>query len=490
MKYLSRNAIFFGLSILLLTTGCKKDYLDRNDPGTLSWGDIYNTTSDFEAALAGCYQSIQGPATNNIYLGDMTSDNAYLTRYQPSGPLADIDQLIASPTNSILASYWADNYTTIQRVNLLLDKMVGSEVPDQKQKEIAAEAKFLRAYSYFNLVRVFGGVPLYDNYPALNDIYKVPRSSADSVLNFVVTDLLEASKVDSYRTPDELATAGGKATNVAANTLLGKAYLWKRDFANAETTLGNIVNTSGLALIDLNQLYNADNPINKEIIFSINYERTANFSSPFATSIIPYNCPPIYPNTPQVPAGGGAGMIEPYIASKFSPQDKRNQFIDTATFTYTSILDTNIYSRKYYDPATTFNYLSGSNTIILRYADVLLMYAEALNQNGKTAQAYQYVNQVRSRAGIGNLAAGFSKDQMFQALADERQREFLLEGDRWFDLCWRGIAFLKQEMNKYIPNAYLTIYRNKLVVKDYLILFPIPEDQINVKPVLVQNPGY
>jgi len=404
--------------------------------------------------------------------------------------LADIDQLIASPTNTILASYWSDNYTTIQRVNLLVDKLGPSEVPQPDQKVMVAEAKFLRAYSYFNLVRVFGGVPLYDKPVSINEIYKVARSSPDAVLDLVVSDLKEASNVDSYRTPDQLAKAGGKASSVAAQTLLGKVYLWKRDFANAETTLGNIVSTSGLQLVDLSQLYSPDNPFNKEIIFSINYERTANFSSPFATSIIPYNCPPIYPNTPQVPAGGGAGMIEPYIASKFSPQDKRNQFIDTATFTYTSILDTNIYSRKYYDPATTFNYLSGSNTIILRYADVLLMYAEALNQNGKTAQAYQYVNQVRSRAGIGNLAAGFSKDQMFQALADERQREFLLEGDRWFDLCWRGIAFLKQEMNKYIPNAYLTIYRNKLVVKDYLILFPIPEDQINVKPVLVQNPGY
>jgi hypothetical protein len=100
------------------------------------------------------------------------------------------------------------------------------------------------------------------------------------------------------------------------------------------------------------------------------------------------------------------------------------------------------------------------------------------------------MNQVRNRAGIGNLTAGYSTDQMFKALADERQKEFLLEGDRWFDLCWRGIDFLKQEMNNYIPNAYLLIYRNKLVVTDNLILFPLPADQLNLKPVLTQNPGY
>ena len=489
MKYLSKNAIFFGL-LILSATGCKKDFLDRNDPGTLSWGDIYNTTDDFKAALAGCYESIKGPAENNVYLGDVTSDNAYLTRYQPSGPLADIDQLVVSPQNTILSSYWADNYSTIQRVNLLLDKIVNSTVPDEQQKEITAEAKFLRAYSYFNLVRVFGGVPLYDKYVDINEIYQVPRSSADETLDLIISDLKEASNIDSYRTPEDLAKAGGKASSVAAQTLLGKAYLWKRDFANAEATLGNIVNNGGLELVDLSELYNPDNPFNKEIIFSINYERTAGFSSPFVTSLIPYSAPQIYPNTPPEPAGGGGGMIEPYVASKFSPNDKRAELIDTATFTYLGLLDTNIYTRKYYDPLTTFNYLSGSNTIILRYADVLLMYAEALNENGKTSQAYQYINQVRNRAGIGDLPSGYSKDQMFQALADERQREFLLEGDRWFDLCWRGIDFLKEQMNDYIPNAYLQIYRNKLTVKDYLILFPIPEDQISVKPVLVQNPGY
>lgn len=489
MKHLFKNTIFFGLLILVIT-GCKKDFLDKNDPTTLNWQAIYNTTSDFQAALAGCYLSITGPATDNIYLGDITSDNAYITRYQPSGPLADLDQLVVSSQNSILSEYWANNYTTIQRVNLIIDKIANSKVPASEQKVIIAEAKFLRAYSYFNLVRAFGGVPLYDKYLSIDAIYQVPRSPVNNVLDLVISDLKEASNVDSYRTPAELANAGGKVSSIAAQTLLGKTYLWKKDFANAETTLGNIVNTGGLALVSLSDLYNPDITFNKEVIFSINYERTTNFSSPFVTSLIPYNSPPIYANTPQVPAGSGDGMIEPYVASKFSPGDLRAKLIDTETFAYLDKVDTNIYTRKYYDPLTTFNYLSGSKTIILRYADVLLMYAEALNQNGKTSQAYQYVNQVRTRAGIGNLPAGYSQAQMFQALADERQREFLLEGDRWFDLCWRGIDFLKKEMNNYIPNAYLTIYRNKLAVKDYLILFPIPLDQINIKPVLVQNPGY
>jgi hypothetical protein len=182
-------------------------------------------------------------------------------------------------------------------------------------------------------------------------------------------------------------------------------------------------------------------------------------------------------------------MVEQYIAGKFDPQDKRARLIDTLTFENLGLIDTNVFSRKYVDTLTTFNGWSGSNTIILRYADVLLMYAEALNENGKTAQAYQYINQVRERAGIGDLPEGYSKQQMFEALAAERQKELLMEGDRWFDLIYRGFDFLKREMEAYIPNAYLE--QNRIItVKDNCMLFPIPESQIQVKPVLEQNPGY
>jgi hypothetical protein len=188
--------------------------------------------------------------------------------------------------------------------------------------------------------------------------------------------------------------------------------------------------------------------------------------------------------------GSGYGNIEPFITSKFSPEDKRiTELIDEATFENLGLLDTNIYSRKYVDTLTTFNSLGGANIIILRYADVLLMYAEALNENGKTAQAYQYINQVRNRAGIEDLPEGYTKEQMFQALADERQKEFIMEGDRWFDLIYRGREFLKQEMEDYTPNAYLEQNRN-LVVMDHFILFPIPEQQRQIKPVLEQNLGY
>ena len=490
MKYLIHHTIIFGL-ILLLTTGCEKDFLDRNHPGDLTWNTLYNTVEDFEVALNGCYSSILGSVNQNIYFGDITSDNVYISRYQPSGSLPDIDKLFWTAENGQLNSYWSGNYTTIQRINLLIDKIADVDIEENVRKTMVAEAKFLRAFAYFNLVRVFGGVPLYDKIVDLDAIYSVPRSSVEQTLDLVISDLDEAKNIDSYRTSEELEKAGGKASSLAAKALLGKVYLWKHDFSNAETTLADIVTTSGLELEELSVLYDPDNPINNEVIFSINYERTDGFSNPFVNLSIPYNTPEgwIYPNIPG-PTGSGYGNIEPYIISKFSSEDKRlTELIDEATFENLGLVDTNIYSRKYVDTLTTFNGLSGSNTIILRYADVLLMYAEALNENGKTAQAYQYINQVRNRAGIDDLPAGYSKAQMFQALADERQKEFLMEGDRWFDLIFRGIDFMKQEMHDYSPNAYLEQNRN-LKVEDHFLLFPIPEAQRQIKPILEQNGGY
>lgn len=477
--------------IMGLISGCDESFLDRNHPGDLTGDKLYHTTEDFNAALAGCYRSIIGPATSNIFLGEIPSDNVYISRFNPSGDWVDMDRLAITPQNGALDGYWTDNYSTIQRVNILLDELAGSSVEEEAQKVIVAEVRFLRAYSYFNLVRVFGAVPLYESRVDLDKMYDVPRAPVEDVYQLIIDDLNEAANVDSYRTTEQLAVAGGKVSAVAAKTLLGKVYLWKRDYPNAETVLADVVMNSGKTLVDLSVLFGPDSPFNDENIFSINFARTTGFNNPFVSNSIPYqmDVSEIYPNIEGL-YGSGFFMIEPYVAGKFTASDKRlTELTDEATFEVLGNVDTNIYSLKYIDHETTFNGFSGANLIILRYADVLLMYAEALNENNKTEEAYPYINEVRSRAGIADLPTGYSKDEMFQALADERQREFLMEGDRWFDLRYRGMDFLEQEMNAFKPNAYLEQNQN-VQVRDYFSLFPIPEEQVQVKPILEQNSGY
>lgn len=474
---------------LILFSSCSKEFLDRHYPGDLGYDKLYITESDFWAALAGCYQSITGTSTNTIQIGELPSDNAYVSRFQTSGSHVDLDRLGFTAQTGIFASYWSSNFTTIQRVNLLIDKLLSSNVEQAVQRQIIAESRFLRAYAYFNLVRVFGGVPLYPEYLDVSKIYDIPRASEEDVFALIIADLEEAANIDSYRSADENQKAGGKATTVAAKTLLGKVHLWKHDFQAAENVLAEVL-TSGKALVDLGILYHPDEPFNDEIIFSINYDRASGFGSPFVDATVPYNSPQglVYPNV-QGQAGSGIYMIEPYVAGKFTPEDKRGELLQEVTYDLLGSVENNIFSLKYIDPNTTFNNLSGANTIILRYADALLMYAEALNENGKTEQAYTFINQVRERAGLDDLPTGLSKSEMFEALADERQKEFLLEGDRWFDLRFRGIDYLKHKMNEFMPHAHQS-QNKELQVRDAHMLFPLPEEQLLIKPVLKQNTGY
>ena len=477
--------------LILGLYNCSDDFLDRNHPGTLSFDKIYKTKKDFDAALAGCYSSFRSQANVNILFGDSPCDNVFETRFHPSGSWTEMKRQIFTATNGEFSSIWQNSYVTIQRVNILLDQMSASSIDDRDKQLITAEAKFLRAFSYFYLLRIFGGVPLFDRYIDVQEMYDVPRSSVEEVKNFILADLNEAKNVDSYRSPGD--NSEGRASSIAAKALMAKTCLWVKDFTNAEATLAEIVtNPGGLDLEDLSVLYLPDQPINKETIFSINYQRVSGFSFPYTVVFIPYYTPPgmIYPNYMETSQfNSGVCNIEPYIVDKFSPEDKRLELIDSLTFSNLGTTDTNIFTLKYVDFATTSNGLSGANVIVLRYADVLLMYAEALNENGKTAQAYPYINRVRNRAGIADLPPGYSKEQMFQALADERQKEFLMEGDRWFDLVFRGFDFLKNTMNDYSPHAYLEANRN-IVVRDNCMLFPIPESQTQIQPVLTQNPGY
>jgi len=483
--------IYVTVILLFLFTGCSERFLDRYHPGTLGYDKLYITESDFEAALSGCYQSIMETSTNTIYLGELPSDNTYVSQFQSSGTNVDLDRLGFTAETGIFSSYWSSNYTTIQRVNLLIDKIAGSAINPAASQRIIAEAKFLRAYSYFNLVRVFGGVPLYSGYVELSAMYDVPRASEEEVFDLIISDLSEASNLDAYRTAEERAAAGGRATTAAAQTLLGKAYLWKRDFQAAENILSGLIDDGYYGLVPLETLYDPDQPFNEEIIFSINYDRASGFGSPFTNAVVPYNAPQglVYPNV-QERTGSGLLMIEPYVFGKFADNDARKTaLLRQITFENLGNIDDHIYSLKYIDANTTFNGLSGANTIVLRYADVLLMYAEALNENGQTGNAVGYINQVRNRAGVDGLPETLSAQQVFEALADERQREFLLEGDRWFDLRYRGINYLKETMGAFLPNAYLPQNR-ELQLFDRFILFPIPEGQRQIKPILDQNEGY
>lgn len=474
---------------MILFSSCE-DFLEKTHPGTLTYDKFYTTEKDFQASLNACYRSLQSQVLLLLDFNDLMADNVYVNSYNTDDRV-NLDQCNIATNSTTIKGFWQACYYSITYSNMVITRINDSQVPEATKEVFTDEAKFIRAYSYFNLVRIFGGVPKYaQEVSDINEIYLVGRSTVDEIYAFISSDLEDVLDIDSERSPEQAARAKGKASSLSAKALLGKVYLQKGDYENAKTTLADIVNNGGLELeANLSSLYNSDDPFNKEILFAINYERVLGQNSPFTYNSLPKFSRGILPNVTANDNGDGAWNIEPHTFAKFSFGDKRrSSLIDSANVMIGSDFVKFYYSKKYLDIKTTASGYSASDFIVLRYADVLLMYADALNQTGATNSAYQFINQVRERAGLAPLPSGYSKDQMNIALADERQKEFLLEGDRWFDLSYRGFDFLQKTLNDFFPNS---VRFPGASIDDHEILFPLPSDEVNLKPgVLFQNTGY
>jgi hypothetical protein len=473
---------------MFATVSCE-DFLERTHPGDLTYDKFYHTENDFQASLDACYLSLKAQVGLLLLFNDMTTENAYCSEYITTD-LVQFNQLTVPANSSAIKSFWGHCYRSIVYSNIVITRIPGSEVSESAQEVFTDEAKFIRAYSYFNLVRLFGGVPKYEKEPSnFNEVFTVGRSSADEIYEFIISDLEDAMDIDSERSAEQAAQSKGKVTSIAAKALLGKVYLQHGDYEKARTILADIVNNSSMELEEnLLELYNP-NKFNKEVIFAINYERVSGQNSPFTVSTLPRNSTGILPNVTSGANGSGEYNLEPYTVNQFLPEDKRRSLlIDYADVLTGPDLVRYYYTKKYLDLETTPQFYSAADFIILRYADVLLMYADALNQTGNTSSAYPYINQVRNRAGLDPLPAGYSKDQMNKALAEERHKEFIMEGDRWFDLSYRGFDYLKSKLNDFYPHS---VRFPNASISDHERLFPIPSDEVNLKPdYLTQNPGY
>lgn len=490
MKYIQ---IYILMPAILLLAGCGESFLELDNPAALTYDKFYKTEADFRAALDGCYFRLQSQVPYLLIFNESTTDNTYLHRDNNTYQQYQFDNLTVAGSSAPVQNFWRDCYQAIMYTNMVITRIFGSQVPDAARKVIVSEARFIRALTYFNMVRIYGGVPLYsEEISNLNAVYETKRSSVDEVYDFIISDLIAAQNIDSERSEQQNASAKGRATSAAVKALLGKVYLHRHDYANAVTTLTDVIENSGYTLIDLDDLYNPDTPVNDEVIFAINYERVGGQNNPFAYNFLPKYSRGILPDITSGDNGDGVYNLEDNIVAGFDKtNDKRFALIDSAETLSGADLIKFYYTKKYLDEGAVVGtgtpYYSASDFIFLRFADVLLMCADAVNQSDNTAGAYPYINAVRTRAGLGDLPGGLTKSQMNDALAAERQKEFIGEADRWFDLSFRGFDYLKTTLNNFFPTSHTPLS----TVKDHMNIFPIPADQVNLKPeVLEPNPGY
>lgn len=469
--------------ICLVFVSCKKNFLDLSPISSPSVAAFYKTSSDIEIALNAAYGSLQ---RNGQYryaywnVGEVRSDNT--TTFEGGGNLADaeIDQFKEGSSNSILNSMWLDTYNGILLCNVVIERVEKVTIDENLKKRFIGEAEFLRALMYFNLVRTFGDVPIVlKETTSVQEGYEQGRMATSEVYGQIIKDLSDAeTRLPATYMGKEI----GRATKGAAQALLGKVLLTKKDYAAAATKLKEVISSGTYQLLpDYGSLWIASNGNNAESIFEVQFKKGGTGTgSPYTNFFAPWNS-----GTAVTVVGFPYGRNLPTddMGIAYEAGDKRRAAsMADGYYDANGTFIPDGYTLKYKDVPFQVED-ADNNWPVLRYADVMLMYAEALNEtnSGPTTEAYKMLDDIRSRAGLGAIPAGLSKADFALALEHERQVELAFEGHRWFDLVRTGRAL--NVMNKHFNGA--------ITIQEYQLLFPIPQTQISINPEKIkQNPGY
>lgn len=470
---------------LAFLLSCKKTFIELNPESTASTNAVYKTNKDFQDAVIGIYSTTQSIYQSFWQFGDLAGDD---TEQQHSAQLefVNVNNFLATSATPLLHTTWLDHYRAIFRANTVLFQIAEADpaVVTDKDRHIG-EAKFLRALAYFNLVRIFGDVPLVTAPITIQEASKTGREKVDKIYDeIIIKDLQDAENKLPVKYSGTLV---GNATKGAAKSLLGKVYLTRKDFANTATKLQEVTTLGYSLLPNYNDLFDyTKDEHHAEYIFDIEYtDGGLALGSTFSNTFAP-NLSGVINFFGLKGSGGQQGAPTLPIFTLFEANDKRKDIsvakvadglIDKNGQKIPLIpIDVTTYSKKYMTPLQTAND-SKANWKVIRYADVLLMYAEALNETGKTDLALTYLNQVRARAGVqpySALTQADTRDKIYL----ERRLELHLEGHRWFDLVRTGRAFSVLQSQG---------------MKAYMTVFPIPLSQIQVinnPAIFPQNPGY
>jgi starch-binding outer membrane protein, SusD/RagB family len=475
------------LGSLLMISSCRKSFIERPPVSSATIDVLYKTDKDFQDAVIGTYAALRNQYAVMFQFGDLRGDDAFIqVSNQPS--LTGVDVFSINSSDALLNNTWANYYIVINLANNILDKIANADVAVVKNKDrYIGEAKFLRALAYFDLVRIFGDVQMITKVPTIEDAATTPRTPAATVYaEVIIKDLLDAAtKLSQAYTGTEV----GRATKGAAKAILGKVYLTIKDFPKAEAVLQELTTApyTYALLANYNDLFDySKNEHHSEYIFDIEYEEgLGGLGSIWTNGFMPNVTPLLnYYNI----KGGFNESISPtkLFVDLWQSGDKRKDVSvqccgswknpTTGAVTVFNSTTSQSYTMKYITAVGTLND-SKANWKVVRFADVLLMYAEALNENGKTIQALVPINQVRARAGL-SASSGLTQAQTRDAIALERRFELSFEGHRWFDLVRTGKA-----LNALAPVG----------MKDYMTVFPVPLSQVRVinnPSIFPQNPGY
>jgi hypothetical protein len=458
------------LGLLLGTAACNDSLLqDPQTSKTLS--AFLRNETEVEEYVNAVYGTLQAQGLYGLYLPAITeipSDNTYdEVPANDDGIYGQLDQFTTIPSNAVVTSVWQASYQGIQRANVVLSRIGNVSYASTTTRDArVGEMKFIRALLYFNLVRLYGDVPLVTQETTdPNAYFGQGRTAATQVYTQIISDLTDAIKVLPATT-----SQAGRVRQTAAQALLAKVYLTQQNYAAAQTLLQAVV-SSGRHTLQSSpaNVFSLSNENNSEIIFAVQFASGVNGNNEGSLAYQQFS--------PSGTVSGAKGHNLPTksLYALYGSTDRRKDVYVGATSSGTP------YLKKLAAPTTVITD-GGSDQVVLRYADVLLMLAEAQNEQGNTTDAATNLNLIRTRAGLGGTTATTQAD-LRAAIALERRLELVGEGQRWFDLLRTGTAIS-------VMNSYFSASGILVTIDSHHLLMPVPQAQVNTDPAIKQNTGY
>jgi tetratricopeptide (TPR) repeat protein len=471
------KTIYFIHTILLLfLVSCSKEFIELQPISTVSVDVLYKTDKDFQDAVIGCYTPLQEQYQSYWMFGDLRGDDSR-QEVLANLSLVSVDVFTINNDDNLLRNTWRNYYQVINRANTILASIEKADMALIKNKDRhIGETKFLRALAYYDLVRIFGDVPMLITTISVEDSYKTGRQKVDQIFDeVIIKDLMDA---------ENKLPASYSGLDVGAKAILGKVYLTRKDYAKAEAKLKEVT-TMGYALLsNYKDLFDySKNEHHSEYIFDIEYEEGIGEGSRLTNNFLPQY-------TPIADVFGVKGLLgdnnapSPNLYKLFDPNDPRRDitvllggaYDRSGKFVKLPAQTQQSFTQKYMTPVASGGD-SKANWKVIRYADVILMLAEVLNENGKTTEAIGFLNQIRTRATMP-VYTNLTQSELRDKISLERRFELSSEGQRWFDLVRTGLAYT-------VMQSY--------GMKPYMTIFPIPLSQIQIindRSIFPQNPGY
>lgn len=481
--------IFFIILIFLFSC---EGFLDEDIRSLHNYDNYFQSEDDLISLANGMFGQLiswdwdgGGLFFNNYWvLQDLASDNCY--EDGPDINMHDLSRFTFDANNEVFGFIWSACYAAINTSNVLLKEIKNIEdySSEDVKNHLAGEAYFIRGMLHFELVKLFGDIPLQITATTEIENTKIKRTPVEEVYENIISDLKNAEEL-LVNNPFQNRVEG-MPTSLTASALLGKVYLQRgalknndSDFDLAKEYLEKVIGNYTLEP-EFADIFKIENANQGEIIWAVNFSGT--LGEGWGTSQLIVRLMPTMVSDSGSKNGQGWEKPTETLYNSFSNTDKRKDVTFITEFAGEVFDDPHI--SKFWDREAEGGRQNGESDvdfIYLRYADVLLMYAEALNEihNGPTTAAYNSINDVRNRANLPNLTSGLNYQQFKDSVLQERQLEFVMEGQRWYDL------IRHKKLKEKVEDA-----KEGIVVNDWNILFAIPQKEIYYNNNLTQNTGY